>query len=108
LSKKEEKEIDKLKETLRNNLTDFVPEYRDTVRELIENNGFIVEKSDTKYLKCDKTKSGFSSMIVMYYPCVFLTNSKNLTSKNKSCMIYPHRFSFCKNTTEESFGCNSL
>ncbi|MEM5872328.1 MAG: hypothetical protein QXD55_00485 [Candidatus Aenigmatarchaeota archaeon] len=103
-SKIEEKQINKVINAVKNNLEAFLPEYREIVKKIVKE-GFIVEKFDTKYLKCDTTKTGFDSCMVPYYPCVFLANSENFFNENKACMIYPYRFSFCKNTTPENYGC---
>jgi len=101
LSRREEKEINNIVNAAKNNLESFLPEYREIVKKII-NEVFIVEKFDTKYLRCDTTKPGFDSAMVSYYPCIFLSNSENFLNKNKVCMIYPYRFSICRNTTPES------
>ena len=105
-AEEEEKQIDRLRKAVKNNLIAFKSEYRDIIKKIVEVDGFVAVRSfDTKYLKCDTTKKGFDSCMVPYYPCVFLTNTENFFNKNKSCMVYPYRFSFCKNTTEKSYGC---
>ncbi len=98
----EETEIKKFRKIVKNNLSDFHPEYRNFIKEIVESNEFIaIDKFGTKYIKCDTKKPGFDSCMVPYYPCIFLANAEEFTNKNKPCMIYPHRFSICKNTTTE-------
>ena len=105
-SEEEEKEIDRLVSAVKNSLIEFHPEHRDAIKKIVEVDSFVeVRGYDTKYLKCDTTKNGFDSAMVPYHPCIFLTNTESFFNKNKSCMIYPRRFSFCRNTTEESYGC---
>lgn len=100
LNRQNEKEVKRLEEIVRKMLGEFRPEYRDKIKRIVEA-GIVARRSFGNYLRCDSTKLGFDSAMIPYYPCVFLSDSEKFSNENKACMIYPHRFSFCRNATIE-------
>jgi hypothetical protein len=93
--------VKRLQDAVQNKPEEFKPEYRKIVKELIENENFIeTNRLGKKCLKIDTTKHGIpDALSSMRYPCIFLANPENYENKNKECMIYSRRFSFCRNTT---------
>jgi hypothetical protein len=95
-------EIKILAESIKNNIQSFEPQYRAFLQSIAQGGSFFVEKPlFGTYVKCDDRKPGFDSCMVPYYPCIFLTNAEKFENKNKLCMIHPHKFDDCKNTTPE-------
>lgn len=71
----------------------FLPEYQSQIRDIVENEKFILRSGKFGFLAGDDTNPGFKANSEWYFPCVFLDKLY--------CMIHPHKFQICKNTTQD-------
>lgn len=116
-------QIDALNMAVKNHLADFKPEYQERVKQIVNSGEFLdkkfrypwlvgypdfkpTEKDFDNYLKADQSRLRGTECMQDYFACIFLSDNRVPTGNaGNECMIYSHRFDFCKNTTAVSFGC---